>query len=144
MTEKTKHNSRFTARNFALVLVLIGLLISGYLSYTELTDTPIICTEGEAFSCSAVQQSTWSKFMGIPVAYLGFAGYLLIALLIVFEEQNDFLEDNARLIIFAIGLIGSNAGAAHFITSLHDLVGSVIDLRPDIWGEIFNLSLRVD
>lgn len=106
MTESATQNTFLTVKNFALILVLIGLLISGYLSYTELADAPIICTEGESFDCNSVQQSTWSKFMGIPVAYLGFAGYLAIGALLLFEDRNEFLQDNARLILFAIGLVG--------------------------------------
>lgn len=106
MTEDTTQNTFLTVKNFALILVLIGSLISGYLSYTELADAPIICTEGESFDCNSVQQSTWSKFMGIPVAYLGLAGYLAIGGLLLFEDRNEFLQDNARLILFAIGLVG--------------------------------------
>jgi uncharacterized membrane protein len=95
----------FTARHLGLILVLIGIVISAYLSYVEFVDAPIICVEGESFDCNLVQQSAWSKFMGMPVAYLGLAGYLIIGALLLLENRNEFLEDNARLILFAIGLV---------------------------------------
>lgn len=106
MNQTTAQKSLFTAKNLALVLVLIGLLISGYLSFTKLTQVPIACTEGETVNCDLVQSSIYAKFMGIPVAYLGFVGYLLIGALLLFEERNEFLEENARLILFVIGLVG--------------------------------------
>lgn len=106
MIDNPTQQSHFTIKHFGLILVLIGLLISAYLSYTEFVQVPIICTEGDSFDCNLVQQSSWSKFMGIPVAYLGFVGYILIGALLLLENRNEFLEDNARLILFAIGLVG--------------------------------------
>lgn len=97
---------RFTAKHFALVLVVIGLLISGYLSYTKLLDIPIVCVEGELLSCSAVETSQWSSLMGIPVAYLGIAGYLLIGALLLLEDRIEFLAYNGHIILFTIGLFG--------------------------------------
>ena len=97
---------QFTARHLALILVVIGLVISGYLSYVKLLDVPIICVEGEQFSCTAVESSKWSTFQGIPVAYLGFAGYLFIGAVLLLEKRIAFLEDNGRLILFIIALFG--------------------------------------
>jgi len=56
-------------------LALLGLGVAGYLSYTHATSTELICpTSG----CARVQQSTYSELGGVPVAYLGVAGYALI------------------------------------------------------------------
>jgi uncharacterized membrane protein len=58
-------------------LALLGAAIAGYLSYTRLAETSIMCpTSG----CAAVQQSEYSKLGSVPVAYIGVAGYLAIAL----------------------------------------------------------------
>ena len=40
----------------------------------------------------------------IPIAYLGFAVYALIGLLIALENQNAFLRQYGSLIAFGIGL----------------------------------------
>jgi uncharacterized membrane protein len=64
-------------RAATVVLALGGAAIAAYLSYTRLTDTSIMCpTSG----CAAVQRSSYSELAGVPVAYLGVAGYLAIAL----------------------------------------------------------------
>ena len=58
-------------------LALGGAAIAAYLSYTRMASAPILCpTSG----CEAVQRSTYSQLAGVPVAYLGFFGYLVIAL----------------------------------------------------------------
>ncbi len=97
---------QFTARHLALILVVVGLLVSGYLSYVKLLNVPIICSENQTFSCSTVQASKWSTLAGIPIAYLGFGLYLLIGTLLLLEERIAFLEDNGRLIVFTLGLFG--------------------------------------
>jgi uncharacterized membrane protein len=57
------------------VLALIGAGIAGYLTYTHFKGTPPVClTSG----CEVVQNSRWSKLLGIPVALLGLLTYLSI------------------------------------------------------------------
>jgi uncharacterized membrane protein len=54
---------------------VVGIGIASYLSYTHATNAPLMCpTSG----CGQVQQSSYSELAGIPVAYLGVAGYGLI------------------------------------------------------------------
>ena len=56
-------------------LALAGVGIAAYLSYSRATDSALICpTSG----CATVQRSTYAELAGIPVAYLGVAGYVLI------------------------------------------------------------------
>ena len=101
-----KQETLFNARNIALVLVLIGLVISGYLSYVKLLNVPIICLEDQIFSCDVVQSSKWSRLGGIPIAYLGFGSYSLIGMVLLLENRIPILKDNGRLIVFVLGLIG--------------------------------------
>lgn len=96
----------FQARHLALILVIIGLVISGYLSYVKLLNAPIICSENQTFSCSVVQASKWSRLGGIPIAYLGFGLYCLIGLTLLLENSVSFLQENGRLIAFILGLVG--------------------------------------
>lgn len=97
---------KFDIKYLALILVIIGLLISGYLSYVKLLNAPIICSEDQTFSCSVVQASKWSRLGGIPIAYLGFGLYALIGSLLILEDRIDFLVINGRIIVFILGLIG--------------------------------------
>ncbi len=91
-------------RIWSLMLVVIGLLVAGYLSYTTLTNTSIICIEGAEFNCDLVQNSAYSKFMGIPVAYLGFATYVVLGLILLFEQRIALLREYGITLIFGITL----------------------------------------
>lgn len=65
-------------RRFRLSIALLataGIGIAAYLSYTRATDASLICpTSG----CGKVQHSSYSEIAGLPVAYLGLAGYTAI------------------------------------------------------------------
>ena len=58
-------------------LVLVGLVISSYLSYVELTATPAVC--GPVGDCNAVQTSQYARLFGIlPIGVMGIGGNLAI------------------------------------------------------------------
>jgi uncharacterized membrane protein len=62
-------------RRAVAALALIGASIAGYLTYTHFRGFPPVCfTSG----CEIVQNSRWSKLLGIPVALLGLLTYLSI------------------------------------------------------------------
>ena len=86
----------------SLVLVVIGIGISGYLSYVKLTETQTICIEGGAFNCEVVQSSIYAKLFNIPIAYLGFATYLVIGALLFLQNRVAFLEEYGVMIQFGI------------------------------------------
>ncbi len=93
---------RNTLRIIALILVVIGLLISGYLSYVKLTDSSTQCLDTGAFNCDAVQSSSYSRMFGIPLPYLGFATYLVIGALILLENRVALLRDYGMILEFGI------------------------------------------
>lgn len=105
MAEQNQQRN-FSALHIALILVAVGLVISGYLSYVKILNVPIICSENQTFSCGVVQASKWSRLGNIPIAYLGFALYCIIGILLLFEKRIAFLQDNGRVIAFILGLIG--------------------------------------
>jgi uncharacterized membrane protein len=85
---------------------VIGLLDSGYLSYVKLTQIELYCTPGLG-DCASVNASQWSHLFGIPVAYLGFASYLAILLLILFGKKIRIVAPYQEYIFFFITLIGT-------------------------------------
>ncbi|GAB1421329.1 hypothetical protein MASR2M15_14880 [Anaerolineales bacterium] len=93
-------------RLISLGLVLIGVLISGYLSYAALTNTVTICANEGSLDCEVVQNSVYAKFAGIPVAYLGLASYLVIGLILLFENRVSLLANYGIALNFAIVLFG--------------------------------------
>jgi len=60
-------------------LLLIGLGVSLYLAYVEITHVEAVC--GPVGECNLVQSSSYARIAGIPVAVLGVFNYLLIGVL---------------------------------------------------------------
>jgi uncharacterized membrane protein len=90
-------------RRVSLYIILIGLLITGYLSYTRLFNTSIVCTGGSN-GCDIVNASVWSRFMGIPVAYLGFAMWTLLGTVWLLEPRVKFVGQYGYMIAFGIAV----------------------------------------
>lgn len=89
---------------FSLLLVVVGVLVSGYLSYVKATGVPMVCMEDSGFSCSTVQNSAYSELFGIPIAWLGLATYLVIGGLILFERSTAFMRQNGMVLLFGLVL----------------------------------------
>jgi uncharacterized membrane protein/thiol-disulfide isomerase/thioredoxin len=59
------------------VISVIGMVIAGYLSYVEVTQTEAVC--GPVGDCNTVQQSSYANIMGfLPVGIFGLMGYVVI------------------------------------------------------------------
>ena len=76
----------------ALVLSLIGLALSGYLTYLhfgllrgELLGGPA-CSGTGVFNCHAVTAGSWGHVAGVPLALWGMIGYLAVFTLAVLAE----------------------------------------------------------
>ena len=91
-------------RRAQLLLVLIGLVVAGYLSYLKIEDAPAVCVESGPFNCNVVLNSQYSELAGVPIAYLGFAVYLTIGAFLLLENRVAFLRAWGRLITFGLGL----------------------------------------
>ena len=91
-------------RRFQALLVLIGLVVAGYLSYLKLAEAPAVCVESGPFNCNVVLNSQYSELAGLPIAYLGFAVYAAIGCLLLLERRVGFLREWGSLIVFGIGL----------------------------------------
>ncbi len=95
---------RFTLWHLSLILVAIGLFVSGYLSYVKLTDVPMACAQDSIFNCDVVQNSAYSRLFGIPIAWLGLGVYILLGVLLVMQPRVAFLRDYGAMIIFGIAV----------------------------------------
>ncbi len=75
-----KWQQRFAERAMPIgfyVVMAVGLIAAGYLTYVELTNTEAVC--GPVGNCNAVQQSQYARLFGIlPIALFGLGGYLAI------------------------------------------------------------------
>ena len=62
----------------ALVLSLIGVGISTYLTIAHFQPAALVCTDNGVINCGAVTTSAQSYFLHIPVAVLGLGYYLVV------------------------------------------------------------------
>ena len=89
------------------LLVAVGFMIAGYLSYVETQAVEAVC--GPIGDCNTVQSSSYASLFGVlPVGILGMVGYtaILIAWLIQ-RLRNDKLADYASLALLGLGLFGT-------------------------------------
>lgn len=96
--------SRFNLRTISLILLVIAIGISGYLSFQTATAQPVPCAEGGGFNCEVVQSSAYSEFAGIKVAYLGLLTNLVLLGILVLEPRVAFLHEYGLMIFFGIVL----------------------------------------
>ena len=88
------------------LLALIGILIAAYMSAYKLgLIGSIVCGTG---GCNTVQNSPWAAFAGVPVPFIGLAGYLLLFVTALLGLQPSFEYDRRISIIL---LAGATIGA---------------------------------
>jgi uncharacterized membrane protein len=63
------------------ILSLIGLGLSTYLTITHFRPADLFCTDNGIFNCALVTNSGESRFIGIPVAFLGLGTYVVMTIL---------------------------------------------------------------
>ena len=119
------HNTTHVVLNLwwvSLVLVGLGIVFSGYLSYVKLADKETLCLEGEGFRCDVVLSSKYADIVGIPIAYLGLMTYLAIGALLLFERRWVFFKANGIFPLFGLVLFA-------FLYSIYlvYLQGAVLD-----------------
>ena len=88
----------------SVALVVLGLLVSIYMTIYKITSNNAMCLgSGE---CSTVNASRYSEVYGIPVAVFGVLGYAAILATLFFETRNTFFKQNSTLMIFGMALTG--------------------------------------
>jgi uncharacterized membrane protein len=88
----------------SVVLVVLGLLVSIYMTVYKLTSNDSMCLGSG--DCSTVNASKYADVNGIPVAVIGAIGYLAILAVLFFENRNPFFKQNGTLLIFGMALTG--------------------------------------
>lgn len=91
----------------SVLLSGLGVLISTYLSVKRFTGGSLACSRWA--QCDVVNNSLYAKIYGVPVAFIGLAGYLLILGLALAALET---EGDRRRPLLALGLICSLGGLA--------------------------------
>jgi uncharacterized membrane protein len=88
----------------SVILAVLGLLVAIYMTVYKLTSNNAMCLGSG--DCSTVNQSAQSEIYGIPVALVGAVGYAAILFMHFMENRNNFMRQNATLLIFGLSLTG--------------------------------------
>ncbi len=88
------------------LLIGIGLIIAGYLTYVEFARVEAFC--GPIGDCNAVQSSRYAKLLGIiPMGLFGVAGYLTMLAAWAWPRfRSDALARISPMLVFAAALFG--------------------------------------
>jgi uncharacterized membrane protein len=121
--QKMRDLSRSDKLRLAMIaFCIIGIFVAVYLSWAEVTDNETACADTGKIDCATVQNSSYSKTMGIPVAVMGLLGYLAILGVLVLEDQVDILAAYGRTFVLGFALFGTM-----FSAYLSALEGTVLD-----------------
>jgi vitamin-K-epoxide reductase (warfarin-sensitive) len=63
-----------------VILAILGIIVSGLALHEHYRTDASPCSINEHWDCGVVNHSPFALFFGIPVAIIGMAGYLLLAL----------------------------------------------------------------
>ncbi|HJS20555.1 MAG TPA: vitamin K epoxide reductase family protein [Anaerolineales bacterium] len=91
-------------RQITLVLAILGLLVSIYMTVYKYTNNEAMCIGSSG--CSEVNASRYSEINGIPVALLGVIGYTVILALLFLEQRPGFFQQYGTMLLFGVSLIG--------------------------------------
>ncbi len=84
---------------------LIGLIVSGYLTFVKLFHQPIYCTPGLG-DCESVNASRWSELWGVPIALFGMLSYLAVLILVLLGPKIRLIKTYNNHLVFGIGTFG--------------------------------------
>lgn len=99
-----------------LILLLLGLVDTGYLAwlhyqnYTNLNFTSF-CALSKSINCDTVSQSPWSIFLGLPLAFWGFFGYLIFFFVLLTVLNKDSGKRQPWRLLFFLAFIYSGISA---------------------------------
>jgi len=86
-------------RQALVVLALVGLLVATYLWLYKIGVIGVLqCGTG---SCEAVQTSRYAVVFGVPVAFVGVAGYAVLFVVGVVGLQPAFVADRRVMLLLA-------------------------------------------
>lgn len=89
---ENKQNAGHTGLiNAIAVIACAGIVVSSFSLYHHFgTSKTSFCSFGESFNCDLVNRSRYSTILGLPVAFVGLCGYLLIlALSTLYRDKQE-------------------------------------------------------
>jgi uncharacterized membrane protein len=96
------------------MLAMLGIFIAAYLTLYHYGYVGTLVCTGDGHGCEKVQTSSYSRFLGLPVAAWGLGYYLTVLTLAIVGTQDRFAESRR----FATLLLGLTAWGALFSSYL--------------------------
>ena len=87
-----------------IALVVIGLLVSIYMTIFKITSNENMCIGSK--DCSIVNASRYSEVNNVPVAVIGVGGYTALLAVLLLERRPGFIKQNGTMLFFALSTIG--------------------------------------
>ena len=94
-------------RSLSLLLVGVGLAVTGYMTYNKLSGQTLPCTNEGLINCAVVENSAWASVLGVPTATWGLLAHLTIGALLLFDRRVGFLREYGLLMLFGLTLFGT-------------------------------------
>lgn len=105
-TEKPRTAWATRASIPTLALALVGVAVSIYLTIEHFSGSTVLaCPENATINCTKVTSSSWSRFAGIPVAVLGLAYFVGMAVLVTPAAWRRRSLDPIRVVGAAVGTV---------------------------------------
>jgi uncharacterized membrane protein len=95
-------------RAIIFALGACGFLVAKHIRNHKIKSTPLVCPVG--FDCNAVVHSDYSKFLGVPVEFLGMIYYALISfvyLFVIFAGTTSFYLNGFLVLTSLLALVFS-------------------------------------
>lgn len=92
----------FNLRTLSFIILAGMLIVSGYLTYIKVSDTPMACVEGGRFNCGAVQNSVYSEVFDVPIAVWGFITNWIVLALLLLENRVEFFIENGLTLLWGL------------------------------------------
>jgi len=99
-----------------ILCAVIGVTLSAYaFLHNRGFASGKFCTLNATINCDIVNKGPFSEFFGIPVALIGFIGYLFILIAAVLKYKNP---EDYSLTVFLLGLAYGGFGFSLYLTSI--------------------------
>ena len=94
-----------------VMLSALGIFVSGYLSVKRLTGGSLACSRWA--QCDTVNNSVYAKIYGVPVAFIGLAGYVVLLVLALAALRTEGPMQRRLLAISFLLALGGFAFSAY-------------------------------
>ncbi len=85
-------------KHVMMVLAVLGLLVSVYLTLYHYAGIPLLCSESGIINCNNVLNSSYSILFGVPIAVYGIVFFVVEILLLL--KLHSRLKDKDLIVIY--------------------------------------------